>query len=250
MLGIDTVVVKFLYRGWKARYRDHRAEIQALTSALLPGEIAVDVGANKGSFIPSLAKAVVDGRLIAFEPQPYLADYLRRIVATMGLSSVQVEAQGVSDRPGQLRLGIPGVGASSPGASFEEAVMTRESCKLLDVPVCTLDGYFASESRRIGAIKIDVEGHEMAVLRGAESIMSQHRPLIVCECENRHLTGCSVEEVLGYFRSFGYDGYFVQRGRLRPVAEFNSQHHQRAEGEDYWNRKDYCNNFVMQYVGR
>ncbi|WP_150051258.1 MULTISPECIES: FkbM family methyltransferase [Methylomonas] len=250
MPGIDATVVKFLYRGWKARYRDHKAEILALTSALQPGDIAVDVGANKGSFIPSLAKAVAAGKLIAFEPQPYLADYLKGIVAAAGLSNVQVEAQGVSDRSGSLRLGIPGYGASSPGASFEEAVMTRESCTLLDVPVCTLDGYFATESRRIGAIKIDVEGHELAVLRGAESIMSHHRPLIVCECENRHLTEYGVEEVLGYFRSFGYDGYFVQRGRLRPVAEFNSNQHQRAEGEDYWNRKDYCNNFVMQYVGR
>ena len=246
---MNSLTARFLYRGWRARFRDHKAEITALTSALGRWDIAVDVGANKGSFLPALSRAVPQGTVYAFEPQPTLANYLKLAVASARLSNVVVEPKGVSDRAGALTLGIPGEGESSPGASFEEPVRLGARCRLLEVPVCTLDQYFADERRRIGAIKIDVEGHEMRTLRGSENLIRTHKPTIVCESEGRHMPGRSVETVLDYFRSLGYDGFFVHRSRLIPIAQFNPARHQRAVGEGYWNDKDYCNNFVMTPVG-
>jgi FkbM family methyltransferase len=245
---VNSLTFRFRYRGWRARFRDHRAEIHALTRALRQEDVAVDVGANKGSFLPSLSRAVPSGTVFAFEPQPVLAAYLEVAVASAGLSNVVVEAQGVSDRAGRLTLGIPGEGESSPGASFEESIKSGGRCRLVEVPVCTLDEYFAGERRRIGAIKIDVEGHELAMLRGCENILRSHKPAIVCESESRHMAGRSVTTVLDYFRSMGYDGFFVHRSRLVPIAEFDATRHQRAVGDRYWNDKDYCNNFVLTAV--
>ena len=70
--------LRFLYRGLRARLRDERAEIAALTGAIRPGDVAVDVGAHKGSFLPSLSWAAGPGKVVAFEPQPVLAEYLFR----------------------------------------------------------------------------------------------------------------------------------------------------------------------------
>jgi FkbM family methyltransferase len=236
---------RFLYRGLKARYRDQRQEVGALVAALKPGEIAVDVGANKGSYLPALSRAVRRGKVIAFEPQPLLAAYLADACRAAGLSNVVVEPAGISDRSGHLTLAIPGTGESSPGASFETAVRDREACRTVDVKTHALDDYFATEARRVGAIKIDVEGHELSALQGATRVLATHRPLVVCECEARHMTHGNVATVLGFFRDHGYDGHFVCQGRLLPVSQFDAAVHQKTGGERFWDAPGYCNNFIM-----
>lgn len=195
---------RFIYRGLKYRYRDQRYEIKALISSLSPNGIAVDVGANKGGYLWSLSHAVSKGRVVAFEPQLVLANYLKKTCVSAGLNNVVVECLGVSYYSGSLTLAVPVGGSSSPGASFEATALERESCNLFDVPTCSLDDYFASETRRIGAIKIDVEGHELSVLQGARKVIAQHSPLIVCECENRHAKN-GVNRLFDFFREQGYD---------------------------------------------
>jgi FkbM family methyltransferase len=241
--------LRFLIRGLKARHRDHRAELGSLVSALRRGEVAIDVGANKGSFLPALARAVgPSGTVFAFEPQPDLVAPLRRECPP----NAEIEACGVSDRPGRMALAIPlgrdGAAVASPGASFAPEVARRERCRTIEVPVVALDERFADESRRIGAIKIDVEGHELAVLRGAERIVERHRPAIVCECEARHLDdgAAGVAAVLAWFRARAYAGSFVRGGRLHPIDRFDIVRDQPTEGDRFWDRPDYCNNFVFR----
>jgi FkbM family methyltransferase len=239
------MLLRFLYRGLRARWRDQRAEIAALVGAIRPGETAVDVGANKGSFVPSLSWAAGPGRVVAFEPQPALAEYLRCACRAARLTNVVVEAAGVSDRAGRQTLHVPGAGAASPGASFEPTVAALSPGRDLPVPVVTLDEYFRSESRRIAAIKVDVEGHELAVLRGAREILARHAPLVVFECEARHVGEEGVRAALGFFKERGYGGGFVRRGRLVGVEEFDPAVHQKRPGGRFWDSPDYCNNFVM-----
>jgi FkbM family methyltransferase len=242
---------RFLYRGLKARYRDQRAELSALVRALSPGDVAVDVGANKGSYTWALARAVPDGRVVAFEPQPALAEYLTRACRSAGLANVKVEAAGLSAASGTLMLNVPGDGASSPDASFEAHAAAAGEARRIEVPTYALDDYFRDEAGRIGAIKIDVEGHEAAVLDGAAALIARHRPAVVMECEQRHLAGgAAVESVVGRLLGAGYTGWFVQRGTPRPIAEFDVRVHQ-AQGEGrFWDRPDYCNNFVFLATGR
>jgi len=236
--------LKFLWRAVKNRFRDQKCEIEALVSSLAPSDIALDVGCNKGSYLYWLSRAVPSGKVIAFEPQPILAAYLKQVCTAIGLENVSVEAAGVSDKRGQLTLYIPGE-SDSPAASFEQVVAKNEKCRVVDVPVVTLDEYFEGIAGRIGAIKIDVEGHELAVLRGAEGILTRHKPVVVLECEVRHLTDATVLDVVRFVERLGYNGSFIQRGKLHPVSEFDPEVHQKSEGERYWNSKDYCNNFVF-----
>ncbi len=237
---------RFIYRGLKARYRDQRIEIEALLSALQPDHLAVDVGANKGSYLWSLSRAVPRGRVVAFEPQPVLAQYLTQACAAAGLRNVRIEGAGCSRQSGRLTLAIPGTGESSPGASFEAAVAQREDCRFIEVPTYALDDYFAQERGRIGAMKVDVEGHELAALQGAEQLLRAHQPTVVCECEQRHLGQGRVQDVIDFMLALGYKGQFSQQQQWVDVAHFDPAIHQRQQGERFWDSPDYCNNFVFR----
>jgi len=241
---------RFWYRAVRARLRDDRAEIAALVEAIRPGGAAVDVGANKGSYVPWLSRAAGPaGRVVAFEPQPELAEYLARTCRAAGLDNVVVQAAGASDRAGILPLRIPGERGPSPGASFAAAVGGRPSGRVVEAPVVSLDEFFRGEPRRISAIKIDVEGHELAVLRGARELIERHEPTVVVECEVRHVGRAGLAEMLGFFAERDYQGSFVRRGRLVAVAEFDPDAHQRQTAGRFWEAPGYCNNFVMRRGG-
>jgi FkbM family methyltransferase len=238
---------RFWHRALRARWRDQRAEIRALVEAIEPGEAAVDVGANKGSFLPWLSRAAGrEGRVFAFEPQPDLAAYLARMCRAAGLDNVEVEAAGVSDRSGSRTLRIPGASAPSPGATLELAVAERSPGRDVTVPVVALDERLRAERRRIVAIKIDVEGHELAVLRGADGILRRDAPLVVVEAEERHAGAANLAAVLAFFMERGFEGWFVRRRRLEPLGAFDPSVHQKRSAGRFWDSPDYCNNFVLK----
>jgi len=239
------MICKFLYRNLRARFRDERQEIRALISAVRPGDIAVDCGAYKGSYLWSLSRAVGPGRVVAFEPQASPVRYLQEVVARRGLRNVTVENKAVSNREGRMTLRLPG-GSASPGASLEQEFADDPDCATEEVEVVSLDGYFGDTTQRIAALKIDVEGHELSVFEGSERLIEKHSPVIVFECEERHLVGHSVADVLRWLQDRGYDGSFVRMGRLMPIAEFDPSAHQKQSGDRFWDAQDYCNNFIMR----
>lgn len=239
---------RFIYRGIKARYRDQRPELIALTESLLPNQIAIDVGANKGSYLWSLSRALPKGRVFAFEPQPILAKYLEEACPAAGLNNVKIIEAGCSRNTGALMLAIPGKKDSSPGASFEKAIALREECRFMKVKTFSLDDYFSSERSKIKALKIDVEGHELSTLIGATQLIKKNKPTIVCECEQRHITSGSVKDVFDFILSMNYEGYFSDHKSLRSLSEFRLEKHQQQTGERYWDAPNYFNNFIFKPI--
>lgn len=233
-----------LWRAWRARLRDDRNELAAIRAALRTDGIAIDVGANRGAYLYWLARWTPAGRVVAFEPQDELAGYLRQAADLLAWNHVTIEDVGVSGRPGELDLFIPG-GTVTPGASFSRRVPGREPCTSVRKRTVTLDGYFESGTR-IDVIKVDVEGLELEVFRGAERILEESSPLLVFESENRHLESGSVADVLHFLTERGYDGHFVHRGRLVPLDRFDAAVHQREAGERFFKGAGYCNNFILR----
>jgi len=245
--GLSTLEkLRFRYRATKARYRDERLELAALTQALRPDDIAIDIGAYKGSYLPSLSHAVPQGQVVAFEPQAALAHYLQIACSSIGLHNVRVEAAGVSSSNSSQILSVPGQGAPSPGATLESRSPDQEACTTETVPVIRLDDYFAGVTASIGAIKVDVEGHELSVLKGAHDLITRHRPVILCECEARHHKSGDIWPVLDAFGALGYSGRFACRGQWLPLSRFRPEIHQERVGPRYWDHPDYCNNFLFR----
>jgi hypothetical protein len=79
--------------------------------------------------------------------------------------------------------------------------------------------------------------------------LTEQSPLLVFECENRHLGGATVEDVLSYLKRFGYSGSFVSGDRLIPISQFDASIHQRQRDGDFWNSPDYHNNFILSKPG-
>lgn len=238
---------RFLYRAWKARIRGERDEIRALRACLASGDVAVDVGANKGSYLHWMRCAVgADGRVLAFEPQPGLARYLEAARQTMGWDNVAIREIALSDSAGRRVLHVPGW-ENSPGASLEESALASpaDGDRDREVETDTLDRQLEGIGR-VALVKVDVEGHELAVFRGAERTLASSRPALLFECEGRHLGGRSPHEVFAHLKSRGYRGQFFSPRGLRPIEEFDPAVHQRRASGRFWEAPGYCNNFFFR----
>ena len=235
--------LRFRIRALKARFRDQKAEFAAIGQHIRSGDIVCDIGANKGSFIYWLSSWVRHGRVVAFEPQPELAHALTDVCKAIQLHNVKVEAKAVYSHSGDRDLYLP-IG-HQPGASLHRKAVEAEGFATLSVPMVSLDDYFA-ENDKVTLLKIDVEGAELEVLKGAARILRQHAPLLVFECENRHLGPRNVQDIFSYLGEFGYRGRFIFQQRLFPISEFDAAVHQRQDGEWFWKSKDYCNNFIFR----
>jgi FkbM family methyltransferase len=238
---------RFFWRALKARYRDECPELAVMREVLRPGDTAVDVGANKGSYLLWLSRWVGPGRVVAFEPQPALAEYLREACGELALTNVTVESMAVSNGPGEQTLYLPG-GVISPGASLNQRVAQRDACRALAVPVVALDDYLGAADK-VRVIKVDVEGHEQAVFEGAARILTEQSPLLVFECVQRHLDQGSVYDIFNYLDGLGYRGSFIAGRRRAPIAEFRVEKHQRQGPGAFWNARGYHNNFVFAKAG-
>jgi len=230
---------RFLVRVIRSRYRDHKIELSELRQHIRRGDVVCDIGANKGSFLYWLARWAAPGRVIAFEPQPDLADGLTRLCATFAMKNVVVERRAVYSSSSTKTLFVPD--GHQPGASL---LKPAETSTAIEVQTICLDDYL-SDSDNVSAIKIDVEGAELDVLLGATKMLRRCMPVIVIECDRRLATMERMNETFALLKGLGYSGMFVNNGRLAPLSEFDPEVHQRAEGEWFWKRKDYCNNFIF-----
>ena len=87
---------------------------------LKKGEVVIDVGAHKGGYLYWMSKKVGSkGKVIAFEPQAILCDYLKNLCKRLGLNNVTIENKGVSSVEQTTILYVPNIGKdSSPGATL------------------------------------------------------------------------------------------------------------------------------------
>lgn len=242
--------LKLAWRAWKTRYRDQVFELRAIRHALRSGGVAIDVGANKGSYLYSMARWAGASPVVAFEPQGTLAQYLLGACQRSGMKNVTVENLALSNQQGELKLFVPG-DSHSPGASLEAGIADKTACHTETVTVTTLDSYAAGKIQGpVRVIKIDVEGHELAVLQGAFDLIRRDKPLLVIECEGRHLpAGQTVQDFIALVESLGYSATLAMPGIGElPAAGFRDELHQKQSGERFWDAKDYYNNFIFRPI--
>jgi FkbM family methyltransferase len=248
MVGSIRTKLRFLYRAYRYRYRVDPAELRFLGRRLRSGQVAVDAGCHKGAYAYWMRRRVGSaGAVFAFEPQPRQVDYLQRAFAAMKYRNVTLVPMALSDATGPLPLFIPSGTGRTHAASLvanKAEVLTGET---IQVDTTTLDALFAGQSRGPGFVKIDVEGHELAVLEGARRTLQQFRPTLLIECEARHRPDGDVRPVFVVLASLGYQGSFFHNGRLRPLAEFNPAIHQPQLFAGHKPPHGYVNNFAFEH---
>jgi FkbM family methyltransferase len=151
-----------------------RVVAEALLRLLDAGEDAADIGANIGQNVSIMALAAeARGRIFAFEPGELAWSILQRNLRSWvdwDLAPVIAEQVAISSKCG---MGSLRAATDIGGFSLEENKYAIPTGTATDVPLTTLDHYFPDG--RIGVMKIDVEGHELAVLEGGLRMLRERR---------------------------------------------------------------------------
>jgi FkbM family methyltransferase len=214
-------------------------ELRILRRWVDRARVAVDVGANNGVYafhLSRFARAVV-----AFEPNPRFHPKLMGLPRKVRLETVALSATG-----GSAELSIPRQGETEAAGWATLEASVHEVARTLPVQTRRLDDYGLTD---VGFIKVDVEGHELAVLAGAEATVRENRPVLLVECEDAHRPGATAE-LFAWTRARGYRGVFFEKGRERPIEDFSLARHQRphgfSPGEKFARQElDYVNNFLF-----
>ena len=229
-----------------ARMLTYAKEREVILAPLLcsADTIAVDIGASDGAYTIRLCQGA--GRVLAFEARP---DQATRLAAMAKANALPVRVEGValSDRCGTVRLRVP---RSDYGRATIEQMNGLDGVADIEeiaVPTRRLDDYDLSG---VGFIKIDVEGHELAVLRGAEETLRRSAPVLLVELEDRHHPN-AVAEATAFLAGLGYAGYFLTEAGLQSISRFDPAVHQDLAklpqppdyagiGETYFNNFLFC----------
>ncbi len=212
-----------------------------VTKALVRrGDTVMDIGANYGWYTTLMSKLVgSSGQVHAFEAAPTTMELLRRNCKENGVGNeVFLNNVALGSAPGTATIHVPRQhGGASLKPYYDEPTEKHE------VPVITLDSYVAE--KKLGGVKfvkMDVEGSELAVLKGATSLMkSQHPPIWLMEVSRvaSGPFGYTPEELTAYLSDHGYDVCQVlekPRGRLTPLADVSKC--QDADNVIYYPRRN------------
>ena len=190
------------------------------------GATAVDIGASWGLFSYHLARLVGrNGAVLSYEPHPMNTPVLEQLARAR--SSVRFRPVAVSDLNGTADLQVPVFGnrhvtaQSSLAHGFDGQRGVR--VEKVTVPTVRLDDEVGG--RRVDLVKIDVEGHELSVLRGAAETLRRYLPTLLIEIEQRHLD-CPIKDVFTEIDDIGYSLYFIDGPALRPISDFDVGKHQ------------------------
>lgn len=193
---------------------EYEREFRFFTSLANEGDVVVDVGANFGAYALAFAVRVGEsGRVYAFEPGAHARARLRDNASLNPVPGLRVVPLALSDAPGRSPLFHTG------GAPTTFSLGGSDGTRSEQVELVTLDSWWPPGSRRLDLMKVDVEGHEPAVLRGARKTLECFRPLLLFEASRAALerNGYRPDASFRLLTALGYDVVRFDGRRLRAV---------------------------------
>ena len=184
--------------------------LDLFSERVFPGATVIDVGANVGMYSMVASRLVgPQGTVLAYEPDPLTFRILRQNLEKNGCTNVQAFPLALSDRAGRVRLSVPDAVQASYvyGDSYrsmtpvEDGASDSIECVPLDVHLAGLG------IQRADVMKVDVEGAELACLKGASALLSgDGRPFMLVECDEAlcRRFGNNVFSTLSYLEQKGY----------------------------------------------
>jgi FkbM family methyltransferase len=204
----------------RANYEREMELLDLLCDRNRPG---IDVGAKVGMYTYRIRQH--SSEVIAFEPIPMFNRILRAVFEG---KRGRVEPYAVSNQRGTAKMrlpyahdGTPKYGRSTidPDNRFDPEIIAHAD--ELEVETRRIDDYNLAD---VGFIKIDVEGHELAVLDGAAATIARHKPNLLIECNDEHQPD-AVKRLGDWLDSHGYTTMFLDNHELRPIDEYQREIH-------------------------
>jgi FkbM family methyltransferase len=176
------------------------AETAVMRRLIAPGMSVLDIGANIGYYTLLFANLVgPEGKVHAFEPAPKALRLLRKNINANTLTNVIVHACAAGADITEERLYLNDYNAG------DNRIYKSDGMESVAITVRTIDS-LVPENQRVDFIKMDVQGYEWHVIRGAKRIIEGDRPSIVLEFSPRGIARCggSAKDLLRYLEHRGY----------------------------------------------
>lgn len=176
--------------------------------------IILDVGANIGITAIPMARKFNAARIYAFEPISHNFNNLNRVIKLFGVKNVTSQKVALGEFTAEVEMVTPVQGGViKQGLSKindHDTPGRLEKVKIINLDSIPFKG-------KVTAIKIDVEGHELQVLKGAGKILSKDKPIIYCE-----LWDSIRAEVVAYMQTYGYKSYIFDES-LNKLVLYTTQ---------------------------
>lgn len=218
------------------------AELLLLEFLLQPGAVFFDIGTNKGEYAWYAEKLTAPQNIYLFEPEKKLNKQLRAIFKECHVYDIAL-----SDSKGTHLFKIPVINGVADNCLSSLEVDTKEDNEteaiVYEVKTDTIDHFTKEKKVFPHLIKIDVEGHELSVLKGAENYIATHCPTLIIEIEQRHHKDMDLETVFGAFNQKGYHCYYYSKKQNRLFSYDDKTH--LTNSKDYFGTRDYINNYIF-----
>lgn len=207
---------------------NYEREMELLDVLCDRARVGIDVGAKVGMYTYRIRDR--SAKVIAFEPIPTFNQMLAKVFDG---KCGQIEPYALSNRRGRTMLRMPyesgdrgqwGRSTIEPANQLAQALIRRTD--EIEIETRMLDEY---ELTGVGFIKIDVEGHEGAVLEGAERTIEVNRPNMLIECNDEHCPNAR-NKLAAWLRRHGYVAYFAFDGDLRGIEQHDFDLHWHRHG--------------------
>lgn len=186
-----------------------------------PGGHVVDIGANIGYVSALLSRYVGPrGQVFSFEPIPETFDLLTHSLRKLGISNVKAVCCAASSADSEALMEIPHFPAGGENLYQSHIVSTdskHRDMRTVTVRLRRLDDLLAAELNGIEFVKIDVEGHELEVLKGSRLLIQQSHPAMLVEASgDPDASGSPASELFELLAGEGYAAYIMDDGKVRP----------------------------------
>ena len=204
--------------------KNYEKELSILDRYKNKSQDAIDIGVYRGVYSYKLSR--IFNHVYAYEPNPLIYPYLIKNLKKI-IKNITISDYALSDSNGETILKIPNRSKSIFKDNIEEifklgcATIHKnneiKNFKSFKVKKRKLDEILVSK-KKIGFIKIDVEGHEKEVIQGAKNLILNNKPIMLIEIEERHIK-IPIFETINYIKNLNYECYFLRDENLIKIHE-------------------------------
>lgn len=240
---------QYMNLSWK-NYDEDKIEFEMLLLPyfLNPASIFFDVGCNIGSFTLIANKTISQHQIHAFEPIPELNVRLHKLfpsanIHLLALSNAKLKTQFKIPKINHTQLLTRGTLNTSYVEANEQGFIT------IDVQTNTLDNFIIENNiQKIDVIKIDVEGHEHEVIKGAVNTFSNFKPVLIIEIEQRHHT-IDMATIMNDIKQMGYRCFYFDN-QIFKIVELLQDAKDLQNKAHFEKSRKYVHNFIFIPTGK
>jgi FkbM family methyltransferase len=210
----------FLVRAYSITRQYEPHVLAYFQSVLRPGATVVDVGANVGFFALAVLSLIPESTIHMFEPSPLPRSHLMGSISRNGMEArARLNHYALFSEPGEMDFFVHGERCAAYDGFRDTRYAWVGTPRSIKVPVTTLDIYAAQVGlKHLDLLKIDAEGAELFVLKGAEHTLRALRPLVLFEVGDQNLAPYRLNPG-DLYQFFEEHGYRVEDLKGQPVSE-------------------------------